>query len=111
MCKATTIALELHANRHCSVVSGKKPVNKRLLRCLKHAGVVVWLLLCVCCTDTAIKDNVLFSGLPPAGLAAIIDSMQPQMATAGKEIIKQVCVTLTSSLIVILTCSIVVVPA
>lgn len=33
---------------------------------------------------------MLFSGLPPAGLAAIIDSMQPQMATAGKEIIKQV---------------------
>lgn len=48
---------------------------------------------CVCCcapSDTAIKDNMLFSGLPPAGLAAIIDSMQPQMATAGKEIIKQV---------------------
>lgn len=42
------------------------------------------------CADTAIKDNMLFSGLPPAGLAAIIDSMQPQMATAGKEIIKQV---------------------
>lgn len=38
---------------------------------------------------TAIKDNMLFSGLPPAGLAAIIDSMQPQMATAGKEVIKQ----------------------
>jgi hypothetical protein len=33
---------------------------------------------------------MLFSGLPPAGLAAIIDSMQPQMATAGKDIIKQV---------------------
>jgi hypothetical protein len=34
---------------------------------------------------------MLFSGLPPAGLAAIIDSMQPQLATAGREIIKQVC--------------------
>lgn len=33
---------------------------------------------------------MLFSGLPPAGLAATIDSMQPQMATAGKEIIEQV---------------------
>jgi hypothetical protein len=33
---------------------------------------------------------MLFSGLPPAGLAAIIDSMQPQMATAGKDVIKQV---------------------
>jgi hypothetical protein len=33
---------------------------------------------------------MLFSGLPPAGLAAIIDSMQPQMAAAGKEVIKQV---------------------
>ncbi|WIA19038.1 hypothetical protein OEZ85_003698 [Tetradesmus obliquus] len=37
----------------------------------------------------AIKDNMLFSGLPPAGLAAIIDSMQPQMVMAGKDIIKQ----------------------
>jgi hypothetical protein len=46
------------------------------------------------CADTAIKDNMLFSGLPPAGLAAIIDSMQPQMVTAGKEIIKQVCTLL-----------------
>jgi hypothetical protein len=34
---------------------------------------------------------MLFSGLPPAGLAAIIDSMQPQMVMAGKDIIKQVC--------------------
>jgi hypothetical protein len=33
---------------------------------------------------------MLFSGLPPAGLAAIIDSMQPQMVMAGKDIIKQV---------------------
>lgn len=40
--------------------------------------------------DTAIKDNMLFSGLPSAGLAAIIDSMQPQMIMAGKDIIKQV---------------------
>jgi hypothetical protein len=40
--------------------------------------------------DIAIKDNMLFSGLPPAGLAAIIDSMQPQMVMAGKDIIKQV---------------------
>jgi hypothetical protein len=41
--------------------------------------------------DIAIKDNMLFSGLPPAGLAAVIDSMQPQMVMAGKDIIKQVC--------------------
>lgn len=33
---------------------------------------------------------MLFSGLPPAGLAAVIDSMQPQMVMAGKDIIKQV---------------------
>lgn len=42
------------------------------------------------CTDSAIKDNLLFSGLPPAGLAAVIDSMQPQVVAAGKDIIKQV---------------------
>jgi hypothetical protein len=39
---------------------------------------------------------MLFSGLPPAGLAAIIDSMQPQMVMAGKDIIKQVCKLLFS---------------
>eukprot|EP00879_Flechtneria_rotunda_P024954 GHRR01026481.1.p1 GENE.GHRR01026481.1~~GHRR01026481.1.p1 ORF type:complete len:127 (+),score=36.78 GHRR01026481.1:277-657(+) len=38
----------------------------------------------------AIKDNMLFSGLPPAGLAAVIDSMQPRNVIAGKDIIKQV---------------------
>lgn len=46
--------------------------------------------LSVMCADIAIKDNMLFSGLPPAGLAAIIDSMQPQMIMAGKDVIKQV---------------------
>lgn len=48
--------------------------------------------------DIAIKDNMLFSGLPQAGLAAVIDSMQPQMIAAGKDIIKQVSyrVVLTS---------------
>lgn len=48
----------------------------------------IW--FCCVSADVAIKDNMLFSGLPPAGLAAIIDSMQPQMVMAGRDIIKQV---------------------
>jgi hypothetical protein len=44
----------------------------------------------LCRAEGAIKDNLLFQGLPSAALAAIIDSMQPRTALPGKDIIKQV---------------------
>lgn len=40
--------------------------------------------------EKAIASNLLFEGLPPSALDAIIDSMQPRAVGPNKDIIKQV---------------------
>lgn len=56
---------------------------------MQHCAYTV-LAPCTTLAGNAIKDNLLFQGLPPGSLDIIIDSMHELTVAAGTDIIRQV---------------------